>query len=142
MNNKIIFFTNLEKRLSVHIKIDNVSVPLEFNPYALLKLKNEGNLDLFIGVADEQLGGVHVSHGEDIVSWVFPENKQYANLSGKTLQFDKKYYLDGLQSVLLEIINKTNFLNGVNRKTIIVPGGSNLRDFLLKNKEVIVSALV
>lgn len=140
-NNKIDFFTNLEKRLSVHVNIDNMPVVLEFNPRMLLSLKKEGFLGLFLSATEESLKDIFVSHNNDLVFWEFPEDKQYSNLSGIKLQFDKATYLERLQEVLLKIVRETSVLQGVDRKSISFPGGGNLKEFLMSNRGEVVSAL-
>lgn len=140
MNNKIEILVNVDKNLSLNLKFDDVLAALEINPSLLLNPLKIGDVDLFLPLSGNVLSKVVVALSEEEVFWYFPENKDYLNLSNRSLVFNKMDYLNAIQGAIYEFVGKTNFNKGVDREKILLSTGT-LKKFIKENKEKLLETL-
>lgn len=140
MNNKIEILVDLGKQLTLKLKFDGNEANLDLNPELLLNPIVSGNVDIVLSSSSEELQVAIMDFTDDEVIWSFPVNKDYMNLSGIELRMDKVLYLNVIQDAIYEIVRKTNFNTGVNRRDILISGG-NLGSFLSENRSKILETL-
>lgn len=135
MSDTIKFNIDIGNIVEISVFVNGVKLDLHLNPEMIFKPLENNKVDLLLPSGKEGFSQrVSLSHDEETVSWIFPDDKNYFNAAGQSYIFDIQDYIDECQSVLFEVVKRTTILTGIDRKSIKV-GNGNLKDFLAHNKE-------